>query len=114
MELSYGQATGSSIILDQDESHHLTAVRRMKHGDEVMVTNGDGMLYTTVIDSIEKKTTTLRILSSEVQEKKPFSLHIAIAPTKHIDRIEWFIEKATEIGIDEVSFIRCRYSERKE
>jgi 16S rRNA (uracil1498-N3)-methyltransferase len=115
MDLYYGQPSeGNIIILDEDESKHLINVKRGLESDIVYVTDGKGKLFVTEIQSRDKRNCTLSILETKTSIKRKPSLHIAIAPTKNIERIEWFLEKVTEIGIDEVSFILCRHSERKE
>ncbi|NQY66736.1 MAG: 16S rRNA (uracil(1498)-N(3))-methyltransferase [Flavobacteriales bacterium] len=102
-----------SHILDKDESHHCIKVLRLKTGDQINTIDGIGGFYTAEITNDNPKKCEIKILSS-IQEygKREQRLHIAIAPTKNINRIEWFIEKATEVGIDEVSFIQCDQSER--
>ncbi len=114
MDLYFGQPNSNKIILDEDESNHLINVKRVRVGELVSVTDGEGALYKTELFQIEKRLCVLNILEKAITPKRPFQLHLAIAPTKSIDRIEWFLEKATETGIDEVSFLVCRHSERKE
>ena len=114
MDLYYGKAEGNNIVLDEDESHHLIKVKRNRTGDSVFVTDGLGNLFTTNFISVDKRNCILGIRETKFTNKRSPHLHIAIAPTKNIDRIEWFLEKATETGIDEVSFLQCRHSERKE
>jgi 16S rRNA (uracil1498-N3)-methyltransferase len=114
MELFYGTPSGHLIFPAEDELNHLINVKRLRTGDEVQFTDGLGNIYRTRIMDAGKKNCSFEILSSEHREKKKFRLHIAIAPTKSIDRIEWFIEKAVEMGIDEITFLNCRHSERKE
>ena len=114
MDLYFGQPIGNKIILDEDESNHLINVKRVRTGEIVSVTDGEGYLYKTELLQVEKRLCVLNILEKVLTPKKPFQLHLAIAPTKSIDRIEWFLEKATETGIDEISFLVCRHSERKE
>ncbi len=100
--------------LDESESRHAVAVMRMKEGDPVHLVDGKGGLYQAVIALAHPKRCTLSILSSQQNfEQRNHSLHIAIAPTKSIDRMEWFCEKATELGIDEITPIHCDHSERK-
>jgi 16S rRNA (uracil1498-N3)-methyltransferase len=111
MDFYYGYAKGDSVILSDEEFNHLKNVKRIKNGDEVMVTDGNGNLYHTEFAGNQAP---LRIVRSKTFLPANFSLHIAVAPTKSIDRIEWFLEKAVETGISEVSFILCRHSERKE
>ncbi len=101
--------------LDENESHHAVHVLRLRKGDVVQTTDGNGNIFEAIIEDEDSKNvviTVIRKISSA--EKKPFSVNIAIAPTKNIDRLEWFLEKATEIGIDNIYPIICRHSERKE
>jgi 16S rRNA (uracil1498-N3)-methyltransferase len=114
MDLYYGKSSGNNIILDEEESNHLINVRRAVNGHVVHVTDGHGNLFTTELIKTEKRNCTLQIIQTTVSSGKNYHLHIAIAPTKSIDRIEWFLEKATETGIDEITFLQCRHSERKE
>lgn len=111
MDYYYGTAEGDNILLSSEELNHLKNVKRIKPGDTVMVTDGKGNLYTTEFTGTN---TSLRITNREAREQEKHSIHIAVAPTKSIDRIEWFLEKAIETGIDRISFIQCRHSERKE
>ncbi|MBP6335386.1 MAG: 16S rRNA (uracil(1498)-N(3))-methyltransferase [Bacteroidia bacterium] len=102
------------IVLGDEESHHLIKVLRRKSGDVVFVTDGKGVLYTTEVSDTNSKKCTLKIVKKqEFPDKKNYRLHIAIAPTKNSDRLEWFLEKATEIGIDEITPLICKHSERK-
>lgn len=114
MDIYFGHPTGNKIILDEDESNHLLNVKRVRNGEIVYVTDGKGYKYKTELFQIEKRTCILNILETNIYKKNSNRLHLAIAPTKSIDRIEWLLEKATETGIDEISFILCRHSERKE
>ncbi|HKJ06463.1 MAG TPA: 16S rRNA (uracil(1498)-N(3))-methyltransferase [Flavobacteriaceae bacterium] len=103
-----------SFIFDKTESRHIVRVLRKKEGDTIYITNGLGSLFTSVITSANDKKCEVKIINFK-HTKKPWSyyLHIAIAPTKLNDRFEWFLEKATEIGIDEITPIICEHSERK-
>lgn len=115
MELYFGKsADGKNIVLDEEESHHLIRVRRASKGDTIDVCDGQGNFYRAVIKEIGKHDCELEIISSNPVAPTPHRLHLVIAPTKSIDRIEWLLEKATEIGVSEISFIQCRRSERKE
>lgn len=101
------------FTLSEDESKHCVRVLRMKVGDEVMITNGQGLAFQTRILSDHPKRCELEIFNSITEEKQRDNrLHIAVAPTKNIERIEWFVEKATEIGIDEITMLICDNSER--
>ena len=115
MEYFFGKLSEENkIFLHEEESNHLINVRRLKIGEIVRITDGEGQLFISEIRSIEKRACILNVIEKEVSHKKPFLLHLAIAPTKSIDRIEWFLEKATEMGIDQITFLACRYSERKQ
>lgn len=115
MELYFGfRGNANEIILTEEESNHLVAVRRSQPGDEVRITDGKGNIFTALLEQADKHKSCLRIIKTEKIPAKPYWLHIAIAPTKNIERTEWFIEKAVETGISEISFLRCRHSERKE
>jgi 16S rRNA (uracil1498-N3)-methyltransferase len=105
----------SNYILSEEESKHSIRVLRLEVGGEVQLIDGKGGLYNASILDDHPKRTVLQI-NSVVQafNKRNHYLHIAIAPTKNIERIEWFLEKATEIGIDEITPIICQRSERKD
>ena len=102
------------IELSETESIHCSKVLRLKAGDEIHIFNGKGGIFNGKILEQKKKNTIVTV-SSQLKEnlKRKFEIHLAIAPTKNAERIEWFVEKAIEIGIDKISFILSRYSERK-
>jgi 16S rRNA (uracil1498-N3)-methyltransferase len=102
-----------SFLLDEEESKHICKVLRMQSGDSIDLVNGNGLKAGASIIIADPRKCEVKITKSQTFEKPEKSIHIAIAPTKNIDRIEWFIEKATEIGIDEISFLLCDRSERK-
>ncbi|MFM8912856.1 MAG: 16S rRNA (uracil(1498)-N(3))-methyltransferase [Flammeovirgaceae bacterium] len=99
--------------LTTEESYHAFRVLRMSAGDEIQLTDGKGAFYLGQIISIDSKKCAFKIKTHKTIPKKNYRIHIAIAPTKNADRIEWFVEKAIEIGVDEISFILCKNSERK-
>lgn len=102
-------------FLSEEESKHCIRVLRLEAGSEAQLVDGRGGLYTAQIQDAHPKRTILNITNIiHGFNKRNHYLHIAIAPTKNIERLEWFLEKATEIGIDEISLIICRRSERKE
>jgi 16S rRNA (uracil1498-N3)-methyltransferase len=102
-------------FLNEEESKHAIRVLRLEVGSEVQLIDGKGGLYTAAIKDAHPKRTILQITNVVTgYQKRNHYLHIAIAPTKNLDRLEWFLEKATEIGIDEISLIICQRSERKE
>jgi 16S rRNA (uracil1498-N3)-methyltransferase len=105
----------ADYYLNEEESKHCIRVLRLQQGDEVRLIDGKGGMYIAEISDPHPKRTILHITSSEQNyEQRNHYLHIAVAPTKNIERLEWFLEKATEIGIDEISLIICQRSERKE
>ncbi len=100
--------------LPEEEAGHCLRVLRLNIGDEILLTDGNGYFYKAAISSATGKRCQVRIIEKIYQEPLwKGHLHIAMAPTKMMDRIEWFAEKATEIGMDELTFLNCRYSERK-
>ncbi|WNM17822.1 16S rRNA (uracil(1498)-N(3))-methyltransferase [Flavobacterium capsici] len=116
MQLFYNPAlteTQTSFVFEKEESKHIIKVLRKKTGDILHVTNGLGYLFTTEITIASDSKCTVKINSFEKQTEPKFNLHLAVAPTKMNDRYEWFLEKATEIGIQEITPIICEHSERK-
>ncbi len=103
----------NSPILDPDESRHAVKVLRLSEGREITVTNGKGFFFHCTIKNAHQKKTELTIINEEFIEPLATYRHIAIAPTKNLDRMEWFVEKAVEFGIDEISFVLCHHSERR-
>ncbi len=103
----------SSFIFDKEESKHIIKVLRKKENDILFVTNGLGYLFKTQITLASDSKCTVKILSNDKIQKSGYKLHLAVAPTKMNDRYEWFLEKATEIGITEITPIICDHSERK-
>jgi len=116
MQLFYNptiKASDTLFVFDKEESKHIIKVLRKKESDILHVTNGLGYLFTTQISLASDSKCTVRINSFEKQELPKFHLHLAVAPTKMNERYEWFLEKATEIGIQEITPIICEHSERK-
>lgn len=100
--------------LPEEEAQHCTRVLRLNTGDEITLTDGIGNFYRAQIDIATNKHCLVSIIEKVTQDRLwEGHLHIAMAPTKNIDRTEWFVEKATEIGFDELTFLNCRFSERK-
>lgn len=97
----------------KEESKHITKVLRKKEGDILHITNGNGWLFTAEISIANIKNCIATIVEKELQPNRKYELHLAVAPTKMNDRYEWFLEKATEIGIDSITPILCDHSERK-
>lgn len=113
MKLFYGEITGDRVHIDNEEQTHIVKVLRMRSGEEIFVTDGKGNLAQGNL-VFEGKKVSLEV--QEITKNLPnFSrqLHIAIAPTKNIDRIEFFVEKATEMGISEITLLQTEQTERK-
>lgn len=105
--------TDSFGRLSKEESHHAYKVLRKQIGDRILVTRGDGIIYEAEISSLEKQQLHFEANKIFSATKQKGYLHIAIAPTKSNDRFEFFLEKATEVGIDEITPLICKNSERK-
>ncbi|TGD59734.1 16S rRNA (uracil(1498)-N(3))-methyltransferase [Flavobacterium humi] len=103
----------TEFSFDKEESKHIVKVLRKKEGDILHVTNGLGVCFTTEIFVASDRKCTVKILETNTAEPTGFYLHLAVAPTKMNDRFEWFLEKATEIGIHEITPVICDHSERK-
>lgn len=100
------------IAFDKDESRHIIKVLRKKNGDVLHITNGRGLFITSTIIEDLVKHCIAEITNTEFRAKPKYNLHLAVAPTKLNDRYEWFLEKATEIGVSEITPIICDHSER--
>ncbi len=100
-------------FLTQEESKHCIKVLRHVAGDQLEVVDGMGSKFKVRITEAHPKKTCFDIISHQRKEDLPYYIHIGIAPTKQIERTEWFLEKAIEIGVDEISFFFGRHSERK-
>lgn len=101
--------------LPEEEAGHCIRVLRLVEGDEILLTDGKGFFYKAAISRAHAKHCEVTILDSWQQAALwNFRLHIAVAPTKNMDRLEWFAEKATEIGLDAITCLNCRFSERKD
>lgn len=98
--------------LDPEESRHCYKVLRKKPGDVIQLTDGKGYRYQAKLTDTTSDKCSFTIESKQQEEKRPYTIHIALAPTKNPDRTEWFVEKAVEIGVDELSFLLCDNSER--
>ena len=102
----------SQFSFSPEESRHIVKVLRKKEGDQLLITNGKGFLYTSEITGADPKKCTGRVLNSKKTIPPRFELHLAVAPTKRLERFQWFLEKATEIGVTEITPILCERSER--
>lgn len=101
-------------LLSEQESKHATRVLRLSEGDEVLLIDGRGTIYNALLEARQGKRTQVRVIKKTSHEaRRSHRLHLAIAPTKNIERLELFLEKATEIGVDEITPLLCRFSERK-
>jgi len=114
MSLFYVPQIASARILPEEESLHAVKVLRLKIGSQIIVVDGVGNFHKALITNSHPKHCGFEIIET-IHEfgKLAYNLHIAIAPTKNMERLEWFVEKATEIGISEITPIICRNSERK-
>lgn len=114
MHVFYTPDIQTRAELPEEEAAHAVRVLRLQAGDEVTLTDGKGNFYRAEISVASNKRCLVNILETQPQEPLwQGHLHIAMAPTKNMDRTEWFAEKATEIGFDELTFLNCRFSERK-
>ena len=114
MHVFYTPDIQKNLELPEEEAQHCVRVLRLNIGDEITLTDGNGNFYRAEITAATNKRCLVKILETIPQEPLwSGHLHIAMAPTKNMDRNEWFAEKATEIGFDELTFLNCRFSERK-
>lgn len=116
MQLFYNPALTTSsenFTFDREESKHIVKVLRKQEGDTLFVTNGLGYIFKVeIIIGMDTKCQ-VKIISAELQKPLDYQLHLAVAPTKMNDRYEWFLEKATEIGVTSITPVFCEHSERK-
>lgn len=103
---------GSTFQLDADESNHLIKVLRKGVGDTVFFTDGKGYLYQCILQEANPKKTKLAVQARHFTPEDDFYIHLAICPTKNADRMEWMVEKITEIGVHEITLIQSEHSER--
>ena len=114
MQIFYApEITGDLYTLDENESKHIIRVLRMKKGSDVRLIDGRGSLYDGIIDIPDQKKCVIKITAiTRDFEKRNYHLHIAISPLKNPERFEWFIEKSVEIGVDEITPLICRNTEK--
>jgi len=112
MHLFLAHIENNLATLNEAESLHCTKVLRLSVGDNILISDGQGRLCEAILTVVNHKTCEAEILREIGVFKRPYHLHVACAPTKNIDRFEWFLEKATEIGIDEITPIITEHSER--
>jgi 16S rRNA (uracil1498-N3)-methyltransferase len=114
VNLFYQPQVAQGILhLDPDESRHVVKVLRKKEGDRITLTDGKGSFYDATINHPDVRKCTFVISHKFQEQPKNFIIHIAISPTKNADRIEWFVEKAVELGIDEITLLLCDHTERQ-
>lgn len=115
MHLFYVPDAASGLLtLNEDESVHCSRVLRLRSGDKVLITNGKGYFFDAIIEAPHpKRTTVICGVGRSEGEKTSYRVHIALAPTKNLERTEWFVEKATEIGIDKITIFFSSHSERR-
>lgn len=110
----YAPDASSTDELPEQEALHATRVLRLAEGDKIFLMDGKGSFYCAAITLATKKRCLYRIVDVMPQQKSwTGHVHLAIAPTKMMERMEWMVEKAVEIGVDEISFIDCHFSERQ-
>ncbi|MVM32711.1 16S rRNA (uracil(1498)-N(3))-methyltransferase [Spirosoma sp. HMF4905] len=116
MHLFYQPGLGYSNpveFLSEDDSRHAIKTLRLGIGEIIAVTDGHGNQYTAVITKADARRCLFRITNTQTALPRPFSIRICVAPTKNLDRIEWFVEKAVEVGIERISFFFGQHSERR-
>jgi len=116
MQLFYNselESTAKTFDFSKDESRHIVKVLRKSTGDLLKITNGKGWMFEAEVVIPNHNKCVVNILSSNFEAPRPYKINLAVAPTKMNDRYEWFIEKATEIGVDQIIPIICQNSERK-
>lgn len=114
MHVFYTPDIQTNPELPEEEAQHCVRVLRLTTGEEITLTDGKGNFYRAEITVATNKRCLVKIVETTPQKVLwPGHLHLAMAPTKNMDRNEWFAEKATEIGFDELTFLNCRFSERK-
>lgn len=114
MQIFYApDISGSTYTLDENESKHLIRVLRMTKGSDVRLIDGKGNLYEGIISDPDNRKCTIEITGKVTDfEKRNYKLHIGISPLKNPERFEWFVEKSVEIGIDEITPLICRNTEK--
>ena len=114
MNLFYQPQIPSGVFfLDPDESRHAVKVLRKKKGDTIRITDGQGLFYDAIITKPDAHECAFEINNRIADTSRKFRIHIAISPTKNIDRIEWFLEKSVELGIDDITLMACAHTERQ-
>ncbi len=115
MHLFYAPDIASDFYtLSETESNHCARVLRLSEGDRIELTDGKGYFYTAEISDLHTKHCSVRIIDKRVSIPRDCLLHIAVSPVKNLDRFEIFVEKAVEIGIEEITLLKTQFSERKD
>ncbi|MBE6332954.1 MAG: 16S rRNA (uracil(1498)-N(3))-methyltransferase [Bacteroidales bacterium] len=114
MIIFYCEDIETNPVLSEEDSAHAVRVLRHVEGDEVTVVDGKGRYFRCAIIAAHPKHCGLQILAADDERHWPYSVQLAVAPTKNLDRMEWWLEKATEMGLDRFTPLKCRFSERKE
>lgn len=113
MRLFYQPGVPEGIhYLDTEESRHCIKVLRKKQHDHINIVDGLGTFYKAIITGTDPRQTQFQIVEQNVETPRNYYIHLAVAPTKRLERMEWLVEKATELGIDRISFVMCQNSER--
>lgn len=107
------ESNAGSILFPKEEAKHISRVLRKKNGDQLRVTNGLGLELMLELTQVKNHSCQARVIDKTHHRPLPYTLHLAVAPTKNINRFEWLIEKATEIGVHTITPILCDHSERK-
>ena len=113
MRLFYDEHIAESSVLNEEEARHALKVLRLSVGDAIRITNGKGQVFTCILKSDNFRKCEIKITETEEIPTRSYSVHIALAPTKNLDRTEFFVEKAVEMGIEKISFFTTKNSERK-
>ncbi len=100
-------------VLQEDDSRHAVKTLRLQAGATIAITDGHGNRHSAVITQADARRCVFRITDTLTTPPRPFSVRICVAPTKNLDRIEWFIEKAVEVGVERISFFFGQHSERR-
>ena len=103
----------TQVLFPREESKHISRVLRKKNGDKLRATNGKGFEAEIELIQVNNHNVSGKVINRIEHSPLPYQLHLAIAPTKNINRLEWFLEKATEIGIHSITPLLCKHSERK-
>ena len=106
-------AADGTHFLDEEESRHAVKVLRLQSGNSITVVDGKGNYFQAHLQDNNPKRCSFSVISQHSQPLLPYSIHLAIAPTKNLDRMEWMVEKLTEVGVDSIQFVECEYSERR-